>query len=97
MAFPWGLLTFLFGIVYGYVTPGRQDKMAMFKKGLIIGIILAIVFAIIGFLTGYDALGVAGAIGVLISIIVLSILFVAGTWVGDLLEGAKAKKTPPQS
>jgi hypothetical protein len=91
MAIPWGLVTLLIGIIYGYVTPGRQNKMALFKKGLIIGIVLALVFAIIGFATGFDALGVGGALGILVSVVFLTILFVVGAWIGDFLEGASKK------
>jgi hypothetical protein len=92
MAFPWGLVSLLVGIVYGYVTPGRQDKMALLKKGIVIGVVLALVFAIVGFLLNVRALGVdLGAIGIFVEVVVLTILFVLGAWIGDVLEGAPKK------
>lgn len=83
----WGLIAFLVGIAYGYVTPGRQDKTQLFWKGAVIGIVLGVVFALLGAMSGYDALGFGGGLGLFITIVVLTVLFVVGAWVGDLLEG----------
>jgi predicted membrane protein len=87
----WGWIVLIIGIVYGYMTPGRQDKMALFKKGVLIGIVLAVLFALVGYVTNTDPLGGGlgtGVIGVLISIVFLSIAFVIGAWIGDWIEGA---------
>jgi len=89
MALPWGLLTFVIGILYGALKRGRQDKGALFMQGLVIGIVLAIVLVVIGLLTGAPALGFGGAVGIIIGAIVLSLLFVLGVWIGDLITGAK--------
>ena len=43
MGFPWGILVVLVGIAYGYFTPGRQSKMQILKKGLLWGLVVAIV------------------------------------------------------
>lgn len=89
MAVPWGLVIFVIGILYGALKRGRQDKSDLFKQGLIIGIVLALVLVVIGALTGAPALGFGGAVGIIIAAVVLSLLFILGVWIGDLLTGAK--------
>jgi peptidoglycan/LPS O-acetylase OafA/YrhL len=82
-------VTFVIGILYGALKRGRQDKSDLFKQGLIIGIVLALVLVVIGALTGAPALGFGGAVGIIIAAVVLSLLFVLGVWIGDLVTGAK--------
>ena len=89
MAVPWGLVTFVIGILYGALKAGRQDKSQLFKQGLVIGIVLALVLVIIGALTGAPALGFGGAVGIIVAAVVLSLLFILGVWIGDLVTGAK--------
>jgi hypothetical protein len=91
MAIPWGILTFVIGIVYGAIKAGKQDKSALFVQGLIIGVILAIVLIVIGIVTNSPALGVAGALGMIIAAVVLSLLFVLGVWIGDLITGSRRR------
>ena len=86
---PWGLLTFIIGILYGALARGRQDKGALFKQGLVIGLVLAVVLVILGVLLGAPALGIDGALGIIIAAIVLSALFILGVWIGDLITGAR--------
>jgi uncharacterized membrane protein YadS len=82
----WGLIAFLVGIAYGYMTPGRQDKTQLFWKGTVIGIVLGVALALFGAMSGYDALGFGGGFGLFITIVVLTVLFVIGAWIGDFLE-----------
>ena len=82
----WGLIALLVGALYGYTSPGRQDKWALLWKGAILGIVLAVVFAVIGASSGYDALGFGGGFGLFFTVLVLTVLFVVGAWVGDMLE-----------
>ena len=89
MAVPWGLLTFVIGLLYGALKRGRQDKSALFMQGLVIGIVLAIVLIVIGVLTNAPALGFGGALGIIVAAVVLSLLFVLGVWIGDLITGAR--------
>jgi cation transporter-like permease len=89
MAVPWGLLTFVIGILYGALKRGRQDKSSLFMQGLVIGIVLALVLVVIGVLTGAPALGFGGAVGIIVAAVVLSVLFIVGVWIGDLISGAK--------
>lgn len=89
MAVPWGLLTFVIGLLYGALARGRQDKSALFKQGLVIGLVLALVLIVVGVLLGAPALGFGGAFGILVTAIVLSLLFILGVWIGDLVTGAR--------
>lgn len=89
MAVPWGLLTFVIGILYGALARGRQDKSQLFKQGLVIGLVLALVLVLIGFFVGAPALGFGGALGIIVGAIVLSLLFILGVWIGDLITGAR--------
>ena len=79
-------LIFVLGIIYGYVSPGRENRGALLRKGLIIGIVLAIIFAILGLFVG-GAVMVLSGIAVFIEIVILTVLFIIGTWIGDWLEG----------
>ncbi|RZN36572.1 MAG: hypothetical protein EFT35_07920 [Methanophagales archaeon ANME-1-THS] len=93
------ILAFLIGLVYGYVKPGKEDRMALLKKGIIYGIIIGIVFGLIGFFAGTYLRGLgaglvvfaAGVIGIFISVVILVIIFILGTFIGDILETAFKK------
>jgi cation transporter-like permease len=93
------ILVLLVGLVYGYMKPGKEDRMALLKKGAIYGIIIAIVFGVIAFVAGTYLGSVAGGlvlfagsvIGIFISVVILVIIFLVGTFIGDFLE-SKFKK-----
>lgn len=93
MAVPWGLLTFVIGILYGALARGKQDKSALFKQGIVIGLVLALVLVVIGVLTGAPALGFGGALGIVVTAVILSLLFILGVWIGDLVTGANRRQT----
>lgn len=84
-------MAFLVGILYGALKAGRQDKWALFKQGLLIGFVVGIVLAIIGLVIGVPVLGVAGFIPAIWGALVLSLLFVLGVWIGDLITGARRR------
>lgn len=89
-AVPWELLVLVIGIVYGYAKPGKQSKWQIFKTGLLIGIVLALLFAILGAfgdLRGLsaDALG-TGVVSIVVGVVILTIIFIVGVWIGDILE-----------
>lgn len=95
MAIPWGLVTFVIGLLYGWLSPGRQNKGYLFKTGLLIGLVLALVFGILGWVTNSNPLGIAAAdmLGIFLSVVVLTLLFVLGAWIGDLIEGGTRRRT----
>jgi ethanolamine transporter EutH len=94
MAFPWGLIVFLIGIAYGWLSPGRQDKSYIFKQGLLWGLVVAIVVAILGYFFGLNPLGLGDVsfLNLLISFIVLTLVFMVGVWLGDMIEGRRATR-----
>jgi hypothetical protein len=83
------ILIIVIGILYGYLNPGKEDRMALFKKGLLIGVILALVLVGLGGLLGRGFLlllgGVVGIV-VFIEVLILTVLFILGTFIGDWLE-----------
>ena len=88
----WGWLALFVGIAYGYFTPGQQDKGALLKKGLLYGIVVAVVLAIIAWAAGFSLLGFgSGVLGNVIGAIIIVLLFVGGVWMGDFIEH-RAKK-----
>ena len=95
MAVPWGLVVFLVGLAYGYMSPGRADKSQLFKRGILYGIVVAVVVALIGFLFQANPLGLGdvGFFGIVIAAVVLTLLFIVGVWLGDWLEGRRETRT----
>jgi uncharacterized membrane protein YadS len=88
----WGLLAIVLGIAYGWLSPGRSDKRRLLMNGLWVGLVVALVVAVLGGLLRADPLffGV-GAVGLFLSVIVLTLLFVLGVWIGDLIEGGRSR------
>lgn len=85
----WGLLIFLVGLLYGWMTPGRHDKGRLLWNGFLLGIVFALVLALLGAALGTSPLGLgAGIAGVVLTILVLTVVFVLGAWLGDVLEGS---------
>lgn len=83
----WGWIALILGGLYGYFSPGRQNKSQMFKTGLLWGAIIALVFAVIGFFVDMNPLGFGySLIANIISIVIILALFLLGVWIGDLLE-----------
>lgn len=87
----WGLIVFVIGIAYGWMSPGKQDKSTLFKRGLLYGLVIAIVVALLGFFLDSNPLGLGdtGFFGILLSAIVLTLAFVVGVWIGDMIEGRR--------
>lgn len=95
MAFPYGSMTFLVGVVYGFFVPGRHDKKQLFLRGALFGLILAAILSLIGNFIDISWLGFGSdLLGLLLTFVVLTMLFVVGAWVGDILETQLHKKAP---
>lgn len=88
MAVPWGLIIFVVGVLYGWLTPGRQNKARMFVTGLIIGGVAALLLALVGAFLGQNPLGLGTDLWeFLLAFLVVTVVFVVGVWVGDFIEG----------
>ena len=85
-------LTFVLGIIYGYVSPGRENRGALLRKGLIIGVVLAIILVAVGLFVGGTIMALSG-MAVFIEVVILTVLFIIGTWIGDWLEGRSKIKS----
>ena len=85
-------LTFVLGIIYGYVSPGRENRGALLRKGLIVGIVLAIILVAVGLFVGGTIMTLSG-MAVFIEVVILTVLFIIGTWIGDWLEGRSRIKS----
>lgn len=87
-------IVLILGILYGYFTPGRQNKMDLFKTAIIIGIVLGLVMAAITWVTGISGVGFGeGVLAIVIGAVVAAVLFVVGAWIGDFLEDKMPRKT----
>ncbi len=89
------IFAFLIGLVYAFVRPGKEDRSRLLRNGVIIGVILALILVGLGVLTGGAVLLIGTVVGIylLIEIVILTILFIVGTYIGDWLE-LKGKKSP---
>jgi ABC-type polysaccharide/polyol phosphate export permease len=85
------LLVFVTGIVYGYTTQGRENKVKLFKNGLLLGVGVGVIFGTLNL----TYRGLAGFLATFIMsvywISLLTALFIGGTITGGFLEG-KIKK-----
>ncbi len=92
MAIPWELIAPSVGFLYGALAPGKQDKVDIIKRAVFIGVVLGLLFAVVGSLTGQPAYGPGGVAGAFLSFAIMAVLFVVGVWLGDLLELAIRKR-----
>ncbi|MCX9081195.1 MAG: hypothetical protein OIN83_03270 [Candidatus Methanoperedens sp.] len=88
MAYTLEILIIIIGIIYGYMRSGKEDRFALLKKGVIIGIILGAIMVVLGLIGGGGILLLGGLAGtaVFIEVIILAVLFIIGTYIGDMLE-----------
>ena len=90
----WGLLAFVIGLLYGWLKPGHQDKSQMMVRGLVIGLVLAIVLVLLGFALGSNPVGFgSGVLGIFLGVVIITLLFILGVWLGDLIEGNKSRRS----
>jgi len=85
------ILAFIIGLVYGYVKPGKEERWDLLKKGIVYGIIIGIIFGVIAFFAGGLLFFAASAIGMFIEVVFLVVIFIIGTFIGDVLEDAIKK------
>jgi uncharacterized protein YacL len=81
------------GIIYGYVKPGREDRIGLLKKGLVIGLIIGVIIGLLSaFLVShalFSGLAFIGAGFITVFVVFLfTIFFLIGTFIGDFLEHA---------
>ena len=86
------VVAFAFGVFYGYRHPGKEDKAGLMKNGAKWGLVIGLGFGLLDYfvLSSLPRL-LRMTIGGLIGIIILTLVFVVGTVIGDFLE-VKLKK-----
>lgn len=89
------LIALLAGVAYGYMAAGKQDKSRLFMKGLLIGVVLAVVVAVLAFLFDFNVLGLAeqGFLSIIINAALLALAFIVGVWIGDMVEHRRSPRT----
>ncbi len=92
------LIVFVVGLIYGVVNPGKEDKLGLLKKAIIIGVAITLIFTVLFFVFTAPAwvfvpfipiLG--GIVGIFAGVLIglyFGIVFVVGAFVGDLIESA---------
>lgn len=85
------IITLFIGIAYGFFNPGREDRKTILKKGAYFGIIIGLLFAlVVSVFEAKPGTATMTALGTLflvfMTIISLTIIFIAGTWIGDLIK-----------
>ena len=81
-------LTIAIGAIYGYLKPGKENRMELLKKGVLIGIILGLVLTGFGMLVNIKFLLLSSIVGLFmfVEVVILAVLFILGTFIGDWLE-----------
>lgn len=97
----WGILIpLLIGVAYGYFAAGKQDKSRLFWIGAVFALVTAIILNAFGWFTGNNPLtggdNVDGT-AIFVSAIVSLVIFLAGVWIGDMIEGRRTRRALPPS
>jgi hypothetical protein len=89
------LLSLIAGIIYGYLKTGKEDRIVLFKRGFLLGIVIAVIIAGLVLISGISSMliFVSSSIMIVLSIVLLTVMFIAGTFIGDWLE-ANLKSSP---
>lgn len=82
------VITIAAGAVYGYLKPGKEDRTDLLKKGVLFGVILGLILTGLGVLVNIRFLLVSSVVGIVVfvEVVILAILFIIGTFIGDWLE-----------
>lgn len=89
----WGLLALLVGILYGWLKPGVQDKSQLLVRGLVFALILGVVLALFGYAIDSNPIYFgSGFVGLVLGVVIITLLFILGVWLGDLIEGKPKKR-----
>ena len=90
------LLTLIIGITFGFFHKGKEDYLAIFRNGALLGIVIGVLSVLISLYIApgsttvkFDFLGIFGTVLV---IIVFVIIMVAGAFIGDRFEKVLKKE-----
>lgn len=89
------LLNLILGIVFGFFHRGKEDYIAFLRNGGIAGLLLGIIFVLAAryLIPGELSIdfGIPGIVGIFVGIFIFLIIFLAGTYIGDTIEGIRKK------
>ena len=72
------LISFILGVIYGVLHPGREDRLHILKKSVFVSVMLCLILGISTAVFLPDILAMA--------VFILAIPFILGTMLGDLIE-----------
>ena len=91
-------LVFVVGLIYGIINPGKEDKLNLLKRAIVVGVLITLVFTVLFFIFTVPAwifVPFIPFLGGIVSIfagvfmgLYFGIVFVVGAFVGDLIESA---------
>ncbi len=80
----WGLVVFLIGTAFGVSAAPRMRRGRLHSGGLLIGAVVGVIVALLG---GLSQSGLPlGLSGFVLSVVVLTALFVSGVWLGEWID-----------
>ncbi|MBE8540127.1 hypothetical protein [Geoglobus acetivorans] len=89
-------LVFLIGFVYGFVNPGRENKLRLLRNSLAVGFVFGVLIALLFFVFTLPAGlfvpfipllgGLAGIVAGVFIALYFGLVFIIGTFIGDVLE-----------
>jgi hypothetical protein len=86
---PVEIIVFGIGVVYGFLNPGKENRLGILKKALMIGIAIGLLLGLIAAffvpIVGILIVGI-GALSFAFIALYFTLFFVIGTFVGDALE-----------
>ena len=90
----WGLLALVVGVLYGWLKQGAQDKSQLLARGLLIGLVVGLALTLLGASLGSNPIYFGtGFLGIVLGVIIITLLFILGVWLGDLIEGKPRRTT----
>ncbi len=91
------VLMLVLGIVYGYTRLGKEDRVAILKKALLIGLVIGVVMGLtiaLVFKVSLVGATIGATVGAVIIFVVFAVFFIIGTMIGDWMEARKKPEKP---
>ncbi len=84
------LLDLLLGIAFGFFHKGKEDYWGILRNGALAGTVASVLIVLLAMFLSPGSispgLGIMGATGIIIEILIFVVIFIVGTFAGDQLE-----------